>query len=148
MPQVPYNFLKYYKVIRQYYKSKFKLSQADLDVLLFMYSEGYFTRRKFKRYDKLLPWDKKRFEDLMNRGWFEIFRPREGNKATIYNMTDKGKLLVRDLYRKLNGQDIPVSSTNNPMMLKRKVRYSEKIYKDMIIEMNKANRQQRHQTPE
>lgn len=136
------NYLKYWKVIRQYYKTKFGLLQADLDVLLFMFSEKYFTRDRFKRYDKILTWDKVRFERMMRQGWFEIFRKKEGTKKTLYQMTDKGKNLVKDIYRKLEGDDIPMTPSNNPMF-KRKVRYTDKVYKNMIIEMNKTIQQQR-----
>ncbi len=146
MRKTPINYLKYWKVIRQYYKSKFGLFQADLDVLLFMYSEGYFTRAKFDRYDKILSWDKERFNRLLREGWFEVFRPKEGNKRIIYQMSDKSKLVVKDIYRKLNGDDIPMTVCNNPMF-KRKVRYTDKVYKNMIIEMNKSIQQERRRTP-
>lgn len=147
MTKTPMNYLKYWKVIRQYYKSKFKLSQADIDVLLFMYSEGYFTRDKFDSFDEILTWDKVRFERMMRDGWFEIFRPREGGKKTIYQMTDNGKNVVKDIYRKLNGTEIPMTICNNPMF-KRNVTYTDKVYKKMIVSMNKSIQQERRQTPE
>jgi hypothetical protein len=144
----PRDYLKYYKVIRQYFKAKHKISQAELDVLIFMYSEGYFNRERFADFEKTLPWNKQRFQQMLKDGWFEVFRKKVGQRATIYQMSDKGKLLVADLYRKLNGQDIPVQKCNNPIFLKRKAKYSEKVYKDMIIEMNNFNKQQRHRSPE
>ena len=41
------DYLKYWKVIRQYVKVKYELTQSDLDMLLFLYSEKYFDRAKF-----------------------------------------------------------------------------------------------------
>jgi hypothetical protein len=147
MNEASKNYLKYWKVIRQYYKAKHKLSQAELDVLLFMYSENYFTRERFDRYNKILTWDKSRFDRMLKDGWFEIFRPKMGKKRTVYKMTGKGRHLVSDIYRKLNGEEIPTSNSYNPMFL-RKVRYTHKVYKNMIIEMNEFIRQQRHQSLE
>ncbi len=147
MNEASKNYLKYWKVIRQYYKAKHKVSQADLDVLLFMYSENYFTRERFDRYNRILTWDRYRFDKMLKDGWFEVFRPKEGKKRTVYKMTGKGRHLVSDIYRKLNGEEIPTSKSNNPMFM-RKVRYTHKVYKNMIIEMNEFIQQQRRQSPE
>jgi hypothetical protein len=148
MATPPRDYLKYYKVIRQYFKVKHKISQAELDVLIFMYSEGYFTRERFADFEKILPWSKERFKKMLADGWFEIFRKKVRGRAVIYQMSDRGKLLIADLYRKLNGEDIPVQKPNNPIFLKRKAKYSEKVYKDMIVEMNTFNKQQRRRSPE
>jgi len=142
MAKTPMNYLKYWRVIRQYYKSKYDLTQADIDILLFMYSEGYFTKKKFDEYDRLITWDRQRFGSMIRRGLFEIFRLHRGNKPTIFQMTDHAKLIVQDIYRKLNGEEIPMTVSNNPM-LKRKAKFSEKVYIDMILEMNKTIQQQR-----
>lgn len=147
MPKTPRNYLKYWKVVRQYMKAKHELSQADLDVLLFMHSEKYFTRERFDKYNRILTWDRLRFDSLLKRGWFEVFRPKEGRKRTIYSMSQKGHLVVADIYRKLAGEEIPMAKSNNPMVL-RKAKYSHKVFKDMIKDMNDFVRQQRHQTPE
>jgi hypothetical protein len=51
--------------------------------------------------------------------------------------------MIQSIYRKLNGEEIPVSNTNNKMFAKN-VSYSDKVYRNMIIEMNKIIKQQRH----
>jgi hypothetical protein len=142
MTKTPRNYLKYWRVIRQYYKAKFGLSQADIDILLFMYSEGYFTKRRFDEFDRLVCWDKDRFSVMKRKGWFELFKASIGNKPAIYQMSDKAKLIVADIYRKLNGEELPMHNKRNPM-LKRSAKYSEKIYIDMIVEMNSFIQQQR-----
>jgi hypothetical protein len=147
MPTTPQNYLKYWKVIRQYYKAKHKLTQSDLDVLLFLHTEKYFTRERFDRYNRILSWDRLRFESLLKRGWIEVFRPKEGRKRTVYNMSEKGMYLINDIYRKLAGQEIPMNRTNNPMVLRR-AKYSHKVYLDMIKDMNEFIQQQRHQPRE
>ena len=47
------------------------------------------------------------------------------------------------MYNKLEGEEIPTSNTHNPMFAKN-VCYSDKVYRNMIIEMNKFIKQQRH----
>lgn len=141
------DYLKYWRVIRQYVKSKHKLTQADLDVILFLYSEPYFDKSKFEEFDNLLSWDKNRFNKLLRDGWIENFRKYHGSQRGIYNLSDKAKNVVKDIYRKLNGDEIPTSLTNNGMFLK-KVSYTDKIYRNMILEMNASIKQQRRRLPE
>ena len=42
------DYLKYWRVIRYYVKAKYNISTGELDMLLFLYSEDYFSKDKFK----------------------------------------------------------------------------------------------------
>ena len=140
------NYLKYWKVIRRYMKVKYEVGQADLDMLLFLYSEEYFTKEKFEEFDALLSWDKCRFEKLRERGFIAPLRTRAiGNKA-IYQLTTKSKAMIQSIYRKLSGEEIPVSQSQNRMFAKN-VSYLDKVYQDMIKKMNVIIKQQRHPSP-
>jgi hypothetical protein len=141
------DYLKYWRVIRQFAKIKYNLTQADLDMLLFLYSEKYFGRDKFEEFDNLLGWDVNRFFRLKQTGWIIMFRNRVGNRKALYQLTLKATRMIQSIYRKLNGEEIPVSNTNNKMFAKN-VSYSDKVYRDMIIEMNKTIKQQRHRSLE
>lgn len=141
------DYLKYWRVIRYFVKAKYKLSQADLDIILFLYSEKYFDKEKFDEFDELLSWDVKRFNRLLKEGWIQSFRKKVGNRRAVYQLSYKGSRMVHSIYQKLNGEEIPVSNNTNPMFL-RKVNYADKVYRNMIKEMNAFTRQQRHQTPE
>jgi hypothetical protein len=147
MTKIPRDYLKYWKVIRQFYKVKHGLTQSELDVLLFLFSEGYFDRDRFGDFDSLLAWDKDRFNKMLNDGWIEVFRKRMNGKKSLYQISDKGRNIVMDIYRKLNGEEIPTSLSQNPMFQKN-VSYSDKVYRNMVKDMNTFIRQQRRQTPE
>lgn len=142
-----HDYLKYWKVIRQFVKVKYGLSQSDLDMLLFLYSEKYFDRDKFREFETLLGWDKQRFEKLRQADWIVVFRKRMGTRKALYQLSIKSNRMIQSIYRKLSGEEIPVSSSNNKMFAKN-VSYSDKVYRNMIIEMNKVIKQQRHQTHE
>lgn len=142
-----YDYLKYYRVIRYYMKIKYNLSSTDLDMLLFLYSERYFSRQKFKEFDELLRWDVKRFQRLVSEGWIDVFRAHYQNVHAIYQLSIKGKRMIISIYKKLNGEEIPVSQSNNKMFAKN-VKYTDKVYRNMIKEMNAFTKQQRHQPPE
>lgn len=139
------DYLKYWRVIRQFVKIKYELTQADLDMLLFLYSEKYFDKDKFTEFDTLLGWDKQRFERLRNLGWIQSFRQgmTAGGRRAVYQLSIKANRMIQSIYRKLSGEEIPVSNSNNTMFAKN-VSYSDKVYRNMIIEMNKIIKQQRH----
>lgn len=141
------DYLKYWRVIRYYIKAKYNVTQADLDVILFLYSEKYFDKSKFDEFNELLSWDKKRFATLLRDGWIESFRTRMSKYRAVYQLSFKAKKMVDTLYKKLNGDEISEGDTRNPMF-KRNVKYSDKMYRNMIKEMNASIRQQRHHAPE
>tara|TARA_R100001244_G_scaffold92957_1_gene70060 strand:- start:315 stop:692 length:378 start_codon:yes stop_codon:yes gene_type:complete len=119
---------------------KYKLKTGDLDMLLFLYSEDYFSKDKFKEFDQLLSWNVNRFDKLLRDGWVEIFRKRVGKHKALYELSYKAKRVINSIYKKLNGEEIP-SSEYNPIF-HRNVSYTDKVYKNFIKEMNKAIKQQ------
>jgi|TARA_R110002124_G_scaffold47191_2_gene140753 hypothetical protein len=139
------DYLKYWRVVRQFIKVKHNLTQSDLDILLFLKSEEYFSRDKFNEFDNLISWEKLRFKRLKKEGWIEIFRKRMGQRKALYQLSNRGKRVTTSIYKYLNGQEIPSSSDGNPMFLKN-VSYTDKVYRNFIIEMNQTIKQQRHQT--
>ena len=145
MPKMDY--LKFWRVIRYFIKAKYGLSQSDLDVVLFLYTESYFDKAKFKEFDRLLSWDINRFNRLLKEGWIVVFRKGSGRRKSLYELSYKGKRVVNSIYKKLSGEEIPTTQSSKPMYAKN-VSYSDKVYRQMIEEMNAATRQQRHPAPE
>ncbi|HAV25185.1 MAG TPA: hypothetical protein DCX01_03310 [Bacteroidetes bacterium] len=142
----PNDYLKYWRVIRYFILKKYKLTTGELDVLLFLYSEKYFSKDKFNEFDELISWDVNRFDKLLRDGWVVVFRKRQGKKKALYEVSYKGRRMLGSMYKKLSGEEIPESPSVNPMFLKN-VSYTDKVYRNMIIEMNKFIRQQRHPSP-
>ncbi len=142
----PNDYLKYWRVIRYFIKAKYKINTGELDVLLFLYSEKYFSKDKFNEFDELISWDVNRFNKLLRDGWIVVFRKRQGKKKALYEVSYKGRRMLGSMYKKLSGEEIPESPSVNPMFLKN-VSYTDKVYRNMIIEMNKFIRQQRHPSP-
>ena len=131
--------LKYWRVIRYFIKSKYGLTTSDLDMLLFLYSEDEF--------DSLLSWNEARFDSLLRDGWIEVFRKRRMKHKTLYGVTFKTQRVISSVYKKLSGEEIPTSLNNNPIFAKN-VKYSDKAYRKMILEMNHLRRRQQRLSPE
>lgn len=135
-----HDYLKYWRAVRQYMKVKHGVGQADLDMLLFLYSEGFFTREKFDEFNSLLAWDRNRFEDLQKDGWIESYRNVMNGKRKRYTLSFKATRMIDTIYRILEGEEIPVKSDTNPMF-KKNVSYTDKVYRHFIMELRKATRQ-------
>lgn len=144
-----HNYLKYWRVIRYFIKDKYGLNQGELDILLFLYDEKYFSRSKFQEFNELISWNNSRFDKLLKNGWIESFRvPTEGTKdRAIYKISYKTQRLVKSIYDKLNGKEIPMNETKGKMFRKN-VSYTDKVYKNFIKEMNASLKQQQRLSPE
>jgi mRNA-degrading endonuclease RelE of RelBE toxin-antitoxin system len=143
----PQDYLKYWRVVRYFIKAKYGLTQADLDILLFLYSEKYFSKDKFDEFDELISWDEDRFDKLLRDGWLNVFRKKVGNRRTVYELSYKARRVIGLVYKKLNGEELPEHPSVNPLF-KNTASYMDKVYRNYIIEMNKFIRQQRHRSRE
>jgi len=130
------DFLKHWRVARYYIKRKYKITQSDLEILLFLYSEGRFTKKIFKDYSSVFEWEHQRFKRLQNEGWIVVWRKQHGRSHSVYELSHKAKTLVNRLYKILNGEEkIPMSSKRNPLFQKR-VGFNDKVYREVIKDIN------------
>lgn len=134
-----HDYMKYWRVIRYWAKAKYKIGTPDIDMLFFLYSEQIFNKTKFKEFEECMSWDEPRFHRLLKEGWIHIWRKRGVGEATLYELSYKGKRLVTSMYQKLNGEEIGESPSMNPLF-RHDVSYMDKIYRNMIVEMNKENK--------
>lgn len=139
------DYLKYWKVVRTFIKAKYGLSTSDLDMLLFLYNEGYFSKSDFNEFNQVLSWDTGRFNRLHAKEWIITFRKGSGPRKPIYEISFKGKKVIKSMYDKLEGQEFPESRSANPMF-RTNVPYTYKVHRNLIKKINKIIQQQRHQT--
>lgn len=137
-PKPKKDYLKYWRVVKRYVMKKYGLTSAELDMILFLHSEDYFGRSKFKEFNEILSWDKRRFNKLLREGWIEMFRKRIKNDGALYQLSYKATNVIHYIYRKLEGDDLPVDKLNKDAS------YTDKVYRNMIIEMNKNRKNERY----
>ena len=136
------DYLKYWRVIRYFIKIKYGLSQGELEMLLFLKTEDYFSKDKFNEFDELLSWDVQRFDKMKRDGWIEVFRKRLREMKALYQLSYKAKRMLTSLYKKLEGEEIPTSPSSNKMFAKN-VKYNDKVYRNFIKEMNTTLKEKR-----
>ena len=101
------DYLKYMKVVRYWAMAKYDISPSHIDMLLYLYSEGLFTKKKFADYRKLMAWGESTFYDLFNDGWITKWRKQNPrlHESALFEVSYKGKKMVNSIYRKLNGEE-------------------------------------------
>tara|TARA_B110000046_G_scaffold116928_1_gene123896 strand:+ start:270 stop:749 length:480 start_codon:yes stop_codon:yes gene_type:complete len=130
-----HDFLKYWRVIRFWAQKKYDLSYPDLEMMFFLYSEQIFNKSKFKDYEELMSWDRVRFSRLLKNKWIQVWRKRQGNQTTLYELSYKGKRAINNIYKKLNGEEISELEFSNPLFHS-DPSYVEKINRNMIKKIN------------
>jgi len=136
------DYLKYFKVVRTYFRYKYDLSLAELDMMLFLFSEKRFNKRKFEEYRIVIGWHHQMLKNLIKKGYVEEFRKGGGKYETLYQMSFKGKSVIRNFYNTLEGKEIPTSVEANPIFQERKPKAVER-YRLAIIVMNREIRELR-----
>ena len=123
--------LKYYRLVRKWACKTYGLTDADLELLIYLDCKGRFTRNEFIDGTYTLSWDKNRWERLRSEGWIEVWRHRNRTtiKYSIFKTSFKCSQLISRIYRILLAQeDLPFSE--------RSVFFNNKSYTDKVF--NKA----------
>jgi hypothetical protein len=134
-----YDYLKYYKIVRQWVKYKYGVSLESLEMMLFLRSERYFSNKDMDRYAKNFPWDKNRLRNLREDGWVLLWREGKGNTANYYTLSPKANSMIDKLYGILEGDiemDLDWAENGN---------YTTRRYVDQIKAMNRELREFRRQ---
>jgi hypothetical protein len=134
------DYLKYWKVVRQWARSTYKLSTSEIEMLLFLYSEGYFTRQDFEEYNEIMSWDKRRFDNLLRNGWIIKWRKKQGRESILYDLAYKSKRLCASIYKKLNKEEAISEDRRKNPMFRSSAKYSDKVYRKVIKKMNQERK--------
>ena len=127
------DYLKYLRPIMYWAKRKYGLSNAELHMMFFLYSEGLFTRSDFNEFNQILSWNNERFGNMMRDGWINKWRTQRKNQPALYELSFKGKYAVKTIYNKLNGEKI----SENTNMFKGNNSFSDKVHRNYIKKINK-----------
>lgn len=131
------DYLKYWKVVKQWARARYDLGTADIEMMLFLYSEGLFTKFQFEEFNEIMSWDKNRFHKMLKDEWIIKWRERKGRESTLYELGFKGKRVCASIYKILNKEEIISEDRRRNPMFKNNTKYGNKVYRKMIIKMNK-----------
>lgn len=112
------SLLKHYRIIRKWACKNNDLTDADLELLIYLDCMDFFTKQDFKIGTYAYSWNNRRWNDLLKNGWIVVWRERDyvTRKYNIYKVSFKCKQLISKMYRIMLGkEDIPTSRRNTLM---------------------------------
>jgi len=132
------NLLKHYRIIRKWASKTNGLTDAELELLIYLDCVNLFTIKDFKLGTYSYSWDNRRWSKLKQNEWIQVWRQRNRTtqKYNIYKVSFKGKQLINRIYRIILGEDdIPTSERRNPIMKGNS--YTDKVMQVSIKHVNK-----------
>ena len=130
---------KYYRLVRKWACKTYDLTDADLELLIYLDCKQRFTRQEFIDGAYTYSWDKQRWERLRSEGWIEVWRHRNRTsiKFSIFKTSFKCSQLISRIYRILLGEeDLPTSERS---IFYNNKSYSDKVFNKAIDDMIKDN---------
>jgi hypothetical protein len=132
------NVLKHYRIIRKWACKNNNLTDADLEVLIYLDCMDLFSKYDFEQGVYSYSWDNRRWSRLLKDGWIVVwrYRNRTTQKYNIYKVSFKCKQLIMRMYRIMLGEDdIPTSARRNKLIAGDT--YTDKVMTKAIYNVNK-----------
>ena len=130
--------LKHYRIIRKWACKNNGLTDADLEVLIYLDCMDLFTKHDFEQGVYSYSWDNRRWNRLIQDGWIVVWRHRNRTtqKYNIYKVSFKCKQLIMRMYKIMLGEDdIPTSARRNKLI--KGISYTDKVMTKAIHNVNK-----------
>ena len=132
------NLLKHYRIIRKWACKNNNLNDADLELLIYLDCIDLFTIKDFKAGTYAYSWNNRRWNKLIQDDWIVVWRNRNRTtqKHNLYQLSFKGKQLIKRIYRIMLGEeDLPTSVRRNKLMAGKS--YTDKVLSKAIENVNK-----------
>ena len=132
------NIFKHYRIIRKWACKNNDLTDADLEVLIYLDCMDLFSKHDFEQGVYSYSWDNRRWNRLIQNGWIVVWRHRNRTtqKYNIYKVSFKCKQLIMRMYRIMLGEDdIPTSARRNKLI--KGISYTDKVMTKAIHNVNK-----------
>ncbi len=132
------HLLKHYRIIRKWACKNNDLTDAELELIIYLDCIGLFTKNDFEIGTYSYSWNNRRWNKLIQNGWIIVWRNRNRTtqKYNIYKISFKGKQLISRIYRIMTGEeDIPTSVKRNVIM--KGDTYMNKVLQTSIDNVNK-----------
>ena len=129
------SLLKHYRIIRKWASRNNDLTDAEIELLIYLDCIDLFTIKDFKLGTYAFSWNNRRWNKLIQNDWIVVWRRRNRTtqKYNMYKVSFKGKQLIQRMYRIMLGEDdIPTSERRNSIM-------QGKTYMDKVLQISIEN---------
>ena len=132
-----YTFLKYLRLVMKWGMAYSKMTPSELELLLYLYAEGRFTRGDFSEFKKVTGvLSHISVAKLVRDGWIRSWGKTKQTDKELFLPTNKAVALCNRMHKMLLGEEeIPETSRSNPLL-----KGGDKTFLGLIKKMNKDNR--------
>lgn len=116
-----YDFLKWIRVVFKWATAHTGLSQSKIELLLYLYPKGIFTRQEFFDYHQLMGFGSQTtLKNFIEEGWIIAWRKgKRCQQKGLYTLTSKSKIVCSKMHQMCVGDmDVPVTRRSNPLNAK------------------------------
>jgi hypothetical protein len=142
-----FDFLKYWSLVRHWAMVQYGLTQEEIDTLMYLYSEPYFSRDQYNEFAEVLIGKKNSLTDFLDRGLIvkiEMVDKTNGEKvrtAQIYKLSFKTNSMLAAIYdRILLKTQISESNKITKVFQVFKTTIKDKKVAKLIVKMNETAR--------
>lgn len=114
--EVKVDFLENYGLLEYWVRIRYDITQSDFRLLLKLNALGNFITADFRK--RIFGWDDKKRKVLIDTGWVELYRRRDGSSKNynVYRTTKKTRRMIDSFYKKLlKEEEISTSARSNPI---------------------------------
>lgn len=136
--KIEYDFLKYIRVVfRWAVENNPTLNRSKIELLLYLYCLGAFSKKQFSDYHKIMGiYQEKTLDYFIDNHWVVLWRVRKGRQHALYTLTKKAKFMCSRMHKMACGvEEIPTTTANN--MNRKDAPRINGYYLDIIKKMNK-----------
>jgi DNA-binding MarR family transcriptional regulator len=128
------DYFKYYRAVFYFAKKKYNLTQGELDLILFLYSERRFTLKRIRDLHFYKVSEKKTMTSLINNKLVVLIQKRYRRANDLYSLTARANSMVRTIYDLIENRKVPPTTFNLNPLLRQKA--AAKTYKDLLEELS------------
>jgi transposase-like protein len=133
--RMPYTFLKFLRVAMTWATAKYKINRYDVEVLLYLYAFGVFTRKQFFEIYGISTRSMK-FYDFVERKYIVMYRPPSIREIQSYILSEEMMSMCKDFHLICLGDRKMETQKCNPLR-DTKTKEANK-YLEFIRKMNKS----------
>jgi hypothetical protein len=116
-----FDFLKYWSLVRHWAIVQYGITQEEIDTLMYLYSEPYFSRDQYNEFADVLMGKKNSLTDFINRGYIV--------EIDLVDKTNGEKVSSKQIYKLSFKMNSIMSAIYDRVLLKTQISESNKITK-------------------
>lgn len=132
-----YDFLRHIRVVMRWATHNYEIGRPQVEVLLYLYPLGTFTRSQFKSFYRVIGINHSlMLQEYIRDGWIVQWRPRKRNQRELFTLSTRAKGMCSRMHKMCLGElPIPEESRSNKLVQSDK--RIDGYYMDIIRDMNK-----------